>query len=167
MSSQLNSAHSTWFMKRAARLAWTHAHIWTLVHCVRTTKWTAASALLVSAVYMHVLFFDIKRSFNDSYICVERRDCVRRYFHERVHRSVWMSVQTQQNLQLWWGLPTGQRGMVRGNIHVVTMFPLVPLIVPLYFVNLNWVVAVHVLKVDGLVRASKHLLHVQLKRARM
>lgn len=57
--------------------------------------------------------------------------------------------------------------MVRGNVHVTTVFPPASLIMPLYFVNLKWVVPVHVLKVDGLVRASKHLLHVQLKRARM
>lgn len=80
ISLQLNSAHSTWFIKRAVLLAWIHAHFWTPVHCVRTTKWTAASVLLVSAVSVFITLKDSFRfnllSVNVHVTCVLFRNCV-------------------------------------------------------------------------------------------
>lgn len=51
---QPNNAHTTWFMKRVVHLAWTRAHTWTRVHCVRITKWTVASVLLVRVTRLNI-----------------------------------------------------------------------------------------------------------------
>lgn len=51
---QPNSALTTWFMKRAVHLAWTHAHTWTQVLCVRSIKWTVASVLLVRVIPFYI-----------------------------------------------------------------------------------------------------------------
>lgn len=61
MSSQPNSVRITWFMRRVALHAWTRAHTWTQVRCVKTTRWTAASVLQVSDVCVRVYgpFFDV------------------------------------------------------------------------------------------------------------
>lgn len=50
MSLQLNSVHLTWFTMRVAPHAWTHAHTWIQVRCVKTTRWMAASVLQVGDV---------------------------------------------------------------------------------------------------------------------
>lgn len=52
---QPNNARTTWFMKRVVHLAWIHAHTWTRVHCVRITKWTVASVLMVSVIHLNIL----------------------------------------------------------------------------------------------------------------
>lgn len=73
MSSQPNSVRITWFMRRVALHAWTRAHTWTQVRCVKTTRWTAASVLQVSDVCVRVYgpFFDVLwRSFEALRLCV-------------------------------------------------------------------------------------------------
>lgn len=50
---QLSSAHTTWCMRRAVPLAWRPVHFQTPIHCVRTTIWMAASALLVGHAHMY------------------------------------------------------------------------------------------------------------------
>lgn len=50
MSLQLNSVHLTWCTMRVAPHAWTHAHTWIQVRCVKTTRWMAASVLQVGDV---------------------------------------------------------------------------------------------------------------------
>lgn len=119
MSSQPNNVRITWFLRRVALHAWTRAHTWTQVRCVKTTRWTAASVLQVSDVCVRVYgpFFDVLwRSFEAlrlEFVCVcGCRDRVRWYFLEGMHRSVRMQVQTRQNLQRRRGLPTGHKGVV-------------------------------------------------------
>lgn len=138
--SQQSNALSTWFIWRVVPPAWIPVHSQTPVHYVRTTKWMAVFALLVSHVDMRTfsftvyleekssvfpltlpskyILFTIKiYNFNDTYS--RFRNCIWWCFKEGLYPSTWMSVQARQSLQHWGGLQTGLVWMVCQMLQII------------------------------------------------